>query len=420
MDNKTIFNVTVCVVGFIFLLIHSIDILLKKNRRRDENLLLSFVIFTALHLAVYAIFSLIKIEYPSNTLVIVFYTLFFIFNNVQLLLFFFYARRYIPLTKKSKDIATILNIVVFGTFIILDIVNAFTHIFFYAKDGVYTRTKMMFVAQGYQLVAFATVFFLSIFNKKLKVAEKIPFAIYCIIPFAAIVIQNAMPGYAIAYLSLIVSIEVLFLFIDVRKNLLLSEEAKKNKEAEVKLMVSQIQPHFIYNTLSSISTLIKIDPDKAQKGLDDFTEYLRANLSSLSRTGLIHFSDELRHIETYVSLEKMRFNERLNVTYDIKTKDFLVPPLSVQPIVENAVKHGILKKIEGGNLTIKTYEVKDANVVEIIDDGVGFDLNEVGKDGKQHIGISNVRYRLSTMCHSELSIKSEIGKGARVVVTFYK
>ena len=185
-------------------------------------------------------------------------------------------------------------------------------------------------------------------------------------------------------------------------------------------MMSQIQPHFIYNTLSSISTLIKIDPDKAQAGLDSFTEYLRSNLSAISETGLIPFSDELKHIKTYLALEKMRFEDRLNIVYNIKTKNFKIPPLSIQPIVENAVKHGLMKKIDGGTITIKTTEDDLAYAVEISDDGVGFDVDKLQKSDKKHIGLRNVSYRLATMCHGEMMVHSEINKGTTVMVIFFK
>lgn len=326
----------------------------------------------------------------------------------------------LKLKKNDKKIAAIINISVFTLFVILDVINIFTHMFFYADNGVYTRTKMMFLSQGYQLLAFAIVFVLALFNKRLKVTEKIAFSLYCLLPLAAIIVQNLLPGYAIAYLSIIISIEILFLFVNVKKNIELINESKRTKEAEVKLMVSQIQPHFIYNTLSSISTLIKIDPEKAQKGLDEFTEYLRTNLRSISETGLTNFENELRHIETYLSLEKMRFDERLNIIFDIKVKDFLVPPLTIQPIVENAVKHGVLKRIEGGTITIKTYEDQNAYFVEISDDGVGFDINNVSLQNSDHVGLNNVKYRLSTMCNGELIINSEVDKGTTIVVKFYK
>ena len=418
MDNKSVFNATVCVIGIIFCLIHTINILLKKDRRKDENNLLVFMLFTAFHFAVYLTFTIIKMTYTSNAFIIGFYTSFYVMNNFQVFLLFAYAISYIPLKKKTHNILLAISLALYAIFIALDIANIFNRMFFTAVDGVYTRSKTMIISQGYQFVTFAMVFCLAVFHKKVTVGEKISFAVYCVLPLIGILIQNALPGYAIAYLSIIIGVQILFLFVNVRKNIKLADEAKKIKDAEVKIMISQIQPHFIYNVLASISTLIEIDPNKAQQGLDHFTDYLRANLSSLTKEGLVHFSDELRHIETYVSLEEMRFEDRLKVIYDIKTKDFMVPALSIQPIVENAIKHGILKKIEGGTLTFKTYEDGDAYVVVVSDDGVGFDIDAV--KGDDHFGLNNIKYRISSMCKGDVKVESELGKGTTVTVLFYK
>ena len=420
MEGNSIFNATICIVGIAFLLIHSIDLLLKKDRRNDEKNLLVFFIFTAIHFTTYLTFTLIKVHHTTDSMIMGFYTTFYIFNNIEALLLFAYAVSCISLQKKTRNIVMVVNFAVFAIFIILDNINLFTHMFFFADKGNYIRTRTMIFSQGYQFVAFGLVFFLTVFNKRTTITEKIAFALYCLLPVVAIILQNVFAGYAIAYLSIIISIEILFLFVNVKKNILLAEEAKRSKEAEIKIMMSQIQPHFVYNTLASISTLIKLDPDKAQSALDDFTEYLRLNLSSLTDTGLITFKEELKHIETYISLEKMRFNDRLNVIYDINAKDFLVPPLSIQPIIENAVKHGILQKVEGGTIIFKTYEKSDSYIVEISDDGVGFNPEELKKDDNKHIGVNNVKYRLSSMCHAEMEISSEINKGTKVTVTFYK
>ena len=261
---------------------------------------------------------------------------------------------------------------------------------------------------------------MTVLNKELLIREKIAFATYCLLPVVAIIIQNAQPGFAIAYLSIIISIEILFLFLNVQKNILLAEEQKKSKDAQIKVMMSQIQPHFIYNSLSSISTLISIDPNKAQKALDDFTEYLRHNLSSLTEARLIPFEDELKHIETYISLEKIRFNERLIVIYDIKVKSFNVPPLSIQPIVENAIKHGILKKIEGGTLTLRSYESDKRYIIEVIDDGVGFNMDDVDFNNNQHFGLNNIKHRIKNISKGDIKIESKLGEGTKVTVTFTK
>ena len=144
------------------------------------------------------------------------------------------------------------------------------------------------------------------------------------------------------------------------------------------------------------------------------------SLSTLTETRLIPFEDELRHIETYVSLEKLRFNDRINVIYDIKAKDFDVPPLSIQPIVENAIKHGILKRVEGGTLYIRTYSDDSFNTVIIQDDGIGFNIDDVNFTNNKHVGLNNIKSRIKNMCDGDIKITSELDKGTTVVVTFNK
>ncbi len=420
MSGNAIFNATVCIIGIAIILIHVVNTIFKKNKRVDEMRLLIFLLFTIIHFATYLTFTLVKVNYTSDTYIISFYTVFYIFNNIEVLLLFLYVLSYLNYIGSLRKTVFIVNAFLFLTFFILDIVNIFTGIFFTSVNGEYQRSKLMILSQGYQFIIFAVIFLATLLSKKLVLREKIAFGLYCLLPLVAIILQNFFKGYAIAYLSIVISIEILFFFINVRKNIIIAEEQQKNKEAQIKIMMSQIQPHFIYNSLSSISTLITIDPNKAQEALDSFTEYLRHNLSSLTETRLIPFEDELKHIETYVSLEKVRFNERINIIYDIQVRDFYVPPLSLQPIVENAIKHGVLKKIEGGTLKINTKESKEAYIVEIIDDGVGFDITNIDFTKNEHIGLNNIKQRLKTMCNASIDIFSEVNKGTKVTVTFYK
>lgn len=420
MSGNAIFNATVCSIGIAIFLIHIFNLVIKKNKRPDENRLLLFLSFTAFHFATYLAFTFIKIKYTSDVFVTSFYTVFYIFNNVEILLLFLYMLNFVTLKSKAKKALLYINYSLFLVFVVLDVVNVFTGFFFIASGGEYLRSKWMILSQIYQFIMLIILFFVTAFNRKLVIREKIAFAIYCLLPLVAIILQNAFKGYAIAYASIIIAIEVLFFFVNVSKNIQLAEEQRKNKEAQIKIMMSQIQPHFIYNSLSSISTLIEIDPKKAQKALDDFTSYLRHNLSSLTETKLIPFEDELKHIETYVSLEKVRFGDRVKVIYDIKAKDFAVPTLSIQPIVENAIKHGILKKVDGGTVTFKTYETKDSYIVEVKDDGVGFDIAEIDFTRNKHVGLNNIKSRLKAMSSGELNIRSERGKFTIVTVTFKK
>ena len=420
MDNNVVFNITICIIGILILLIHIANLILKKNKRNDEKALLAFIAFTAFHFFVYLLFTLIKLNHTSDSFIISSYTVFYIFNNLEVSLLFVYMLSYLVLKPKTKNMLTLVNIVLLSLFIVADIVNIFNKMFFYAENGEYVRSNIMIVSQTFQMIMLVIIFFVSILNEHLKTREKIAFSLYCALPLVAIILQNKFRGYAIAYASIIIAVEILFLFVNIQKNVDLQVAIDKNKDAQVKIMLSQIQPHFIYNSLSSISTLISIDPDRAQKSLDDFTDYLRANLASLTETKLVPFESELKHIETYISLEKIRFNDRVNVIYDIKTKDFSVPTLTIQPIVENAVKHGILKKIEGGTIILKVYEDDSSYIIEIKDDGIGFDINKVDLNSNIHFGINNIRYRIANTVNGTFDIKSEINKGTTVTVKFSK
>ena len=419
MANNVVFNMTVCIMGILILFVHMTNLILKANKRIDEKWLLAFISFTIFHFAVYLTFCVIKIYYTSDPFIIASYTTFYIMNNIEVILLSMYTLYYVVMPQNKKKHALIISIFLFIVFVVLDIVNIYTGIFFYSENGEYMRSKTMILSQGYQFIAFSTVLLVTFINNKINMREKIAFATYCILPLISILVQNVLKGYAIAYATIIISVEILFFFVNVQKNIELAEQQEKTKEAQIKIMLSQIQPHFIYNSLSSISTLIDIDPEKAQRSLDDFTEYLRMNLSSITKDKSIPFKEELRHIETYVALEKLRFNDRIHIVYDLGIIDFKVPTLTIQPLVENAIKHGILKKIEGGTVTLTTYETDTCYVVEIKDDGIGFDISEIDFDDG-HFGLKNISYRISKTCDGDLSISSKVNVGTKITVKFKK
>lgn len=199
------------------------------------------------------------------------------------------------------------------------------------------------------------------------------------------------------------------------------ELQRRLQRSRAELMASQIKPHFIYNTLNSIRALIQIDPERARKTVYDFSTYLRSNLGNIDGRERIPFSEELNHIRAYLNIEKVRFEERLNIVTDIRTVSFLVPPLSIQPLVENAVKHGVCAKVEGGTVTIHSYKEEAGYVVCVEDDGNGFDPSclerQEGEDGS-HIGLENIRFRVSEISGGSLSVESREGGGTRVTVVF--
>lgn len=190
------------------------------------------------------------------------------------------------------------------------------------------------------------------------------------------------------------------------------------QENRIAIMISQIQPHFIYNTLGTIQQLCKEDPEQAARLVQNFSVYLRGNFSELDNTVPIRFTKELEHIRCYTEIELIRFPD-MTVHYDIQTEEFLLPALTVQPLVENAIKHGLMGLEEGGTVTISTYEEQSDYCVCVSDDGVGFDVAGL-TDTKKHIGLRNVRERLQAMCGGSLTIESQPGAGTRVQIRIPK
>ena len=198
-----------------------------------------------------------------------------------------------------------------------------------------------------------------------------------------------------------------FIFVRRYQNALLAE-------GRFNTMISQMQPHFIYNSLSAIAEMDGM-PENAQKAILDFSKYLRENLDAITAPELVPFERELGHIKKYIDLEKLRFGEKVKVVYDITCTDFLLPALTVQMLVENAVKHGITKKYEGGTIIISTQKQGENYQVIVADDGVGFDTT-VKMEGN-HIGINNIRKRLEYSAGGKLEIVSKPGQGTTATIT---
>ena len=189
------------------------------------------------------------------------------------------------------------------------------------------------------------------------------------------------------------------------------------EDSRIAIMLSQIKPHFLYNVLNAIYHLYRKEPETAQEAVSSFAEYLRCNMLSIEKNEPIAFNEEYQHIQTYLSLEQIRFRDRLDVVYDVAVTDFKLPPLTVEPLVENAVKHGVTKKRGGGRVTISTQRTDAGILITVSDTGIGFDPDHYMDDGKPHVGIRNVRDRLQRMVGGSLSItSSEHGTVAAVTI----
>ena len=189
-------------------------------------------------------------------------------------------------------------------------------------------------------------------------------------------------------------------------------------ESRVSTMMSQIRPHFIYNTLGSIEQLCEIDPAKAGELVHNFAKYLRGNFGELDNPKPILMSQEMEHVHHYISIENVRFPD-MTFMFKMNSNDFHIPALTIQPIVENAVKHGLMRLQKGGTIHVVSFETESEYCVSVEDDGAGFDTN-VLLDERKHVGIRNIRGRLKAMVNGTLEIESTIGVGTKVLIKIPK
>ena len=188
------------------------------------------------------------------------------------------------------------------------------------------------------------------------------------------------------------------------------EEIARQKAS---LYVLQMRPHFIYNIMTSIYYLIDQDKDKAQQVTLNFTNYLRKNFTPIAKESAVPFSEELEHTKVYLSIEKVRFDGRLFIEFDTQYTGFKLPPLTLQPIVENAVKHGVDPDLEPLHIIVHTREIKNGVEVIVEDTGPGFDNTY---NNGPHVALDNIRERLKMMCGGKLTVSERNGGGTVVSI----
>ncbi len=218
----------------------------------------------------------------------------------------------------------------------------------------------------------------------------------------------------IAYLTVAMSFSCVFYYIWLHLQFVRDHEEDLKAQQRIKIMMSQIQPHFLYNTLSTIQVLCHTDPEKAAEITGNFSSYLRRNLSSLDEPGLIPFEKELEHTRAYAQIEETRF-QNVRVTYDIGDSSFSLPPLTLQPMVENAIRHGVRIRDEG-IVEVITRKHDGFHEILIRDNGVGFDTGKLETSDKSHVGLRNVRNRVESMCAGTLTVESRINEGTTVTI----
>ena len=196
-------------------------------------------------------------------------------------------------------------------------------------------------------------------------------------------------------------------FVSAHENALMAEQ-------RIQIMMTQIQPHFLFNALNTIRALYAKDTALGDRTLEDFSTYLRQNLESLNQTDLIPITREVEHTRLYAEIEMFRF-PNIRVEYRIEDDQFEIPALTIQPLVENAIRHGVRSR-KDGLVTVSTVREAGLHRITVQDNGVGFDPGKEKSMEESHIGIRNVRERVEQMCGGKMILQSKIGEGTSVAL----
>ncbi|MFC5471339.1 sensor histidine kinase [Cohnella suwonensis] len=265
-------------------------------------------------------------------------------------------------------------------------------------------------------------------NKKLQMA----FLLSAYYSLAGLIVSSVLRGFSLRFfpvqlIHIAITLAVLILFISlnetikdmIRKNRQLQSEAKS---AEIAFLRSQIKPHFLYNALNSIAALCIDEPHKAEELTLDLSQYLRSSFDFNQLDSLTTIENELELVKAYINIEKARYGSRLCVEYDVDANlDILIPPLIVQPLVENAIRHGLMSNLRGGTVKISVKRAADAVVSFAVEDN-GCGMNETKRDeilksetNKKGIGLRNISQRIQLLYGKSIRMESAEGRGTKVI-----
>ena len=259
------------------------------------------------------------------------------------------------------------------------------------------------------------------YRDQMVLEQRLAFSTYIGLPLLSIFLRPILPGVYIVALSSSCSMLVMLIFTLIGQTREYWIREQKNEQMKVDLMLSQIQPHFLFNALYVIQEICRTDSETAYSAIGEFSQYLRHNMDSININVPIPFSEELDHTKHYVRLQQLRFGDVLKVRDELQCTKFRIPTLTLQPIVENAIRYGIRQKEDGsGVVLVRTVEKIDYYEICVIDNGPGFVPGNITKDGNTHVGLQNVRERLRRVSGGSLEIETRIGEGTKVTILLPK
>ena len=391
-------------------------------KKKDRSILITIVVATLL----LAIFEFVETMFNDDHVATInfprylFSSLCYILRPIIIVLFF-----HIRIDFKDKKylllwIGVVINTIVYLIELLSYWIPSLRFVVWYGNDNLFDRTWLgytVFIVCGAYLLLLVIMSLVE--TRVHKTRKQLDFivlftALLAIFSATITIVLKLRSSYTSE--AYIIGAALYFMYLSYDKGA--TEAIKHEREMQDKttaLMLSQIQPHFIYNTLSTIQVLCELDPEKAARTVGDFSQYLRMHTDALSKTGPVPVSEEIRHAMAYADIEMTRF-ENVKVLFIIKDKDFKIPVLTIQPMIENAIKYGVRAR-EEGKVEVITYKKDDKHYIVIKDNGIGFNTDRIVNDGKTHVGIDNVKTRVINMVHGTFTIESELNHGTTVTIT---
>jgi len=301
------------------------------------------------------------------------------------------------------------------SFIML-IIAQFTDVFYYVTPDNHFFRGSLYTLMALPLIAMSLLNTASVIKRRKKIKKKnlIALLVYLVPLTIATIIHTVYFDSVFLVLAMVICAMTMFGMILTNNIAQYMRQQREIANQRASVMVLQMRPHFIYNTMMGIYYLCDQDPGKAKQVTLDFTTYLRKNFTAIGSENTIPFRDELEHTRAYLAVEQAQFEDVLFVSFDTPHTMFRVPPLTLQPIVENAVKHGMKSSSDPIHISVVTRQTETSSEIIVEDDGPGF---EPVDNNEPHIALNNIQQRLALMCKGTLTISSREGGGTSVKVT---
>ena len=312
--------------------------------------------------------------------------------------------------KLRKSALFYIEIGFLSVLLILLCVAQFTEsIYYFTPDNQFVRGPwypILILPMGAMIVANLV----GVIRRRQELTKKrfVAFLIYLLPLLIAIVSQAFVTVFLLIVIAVTISALSMFGIIMADQVEQYLHQQREIAGQRARIAVLQMRPHFIYNTMMSIYYLCEQDQKKAQQVVLDFTDYLRKNFGAIAGEDTISFLEELEHTRAYLAVEQAQFEDRLTVEYDTPYTQFRLPPLTLQPIVENAVKHGMdPDEDEPLLIVVKTEKTDGGSKITVVDNGKGFDPSY---NSESYSALDNISERLKQQCGGTLKIDSAPGK----------